>query len=145
MTQRACPSQAFLSVAPRVAQFAEYRPALAQHLITRQLGHWERPLRMLAACALGALVPADPATAAGPELDQLLPLCMDPCLEVGVVPWAIFSTAKVPSGLCSSGLGLWAALLGDCHAQLPPVESCLRRGHMHACRYGMAHCWRWQS
>jgi hypothetical protein len=85
MTQLACAAQAFMGVAPRVAHFAEYRPALAQHLIARQLGHWERPLRKLAACALGALVPADPVAAAGPILDQLLPLCLDPCLEVSAV------------------------------------------------------------
>ena len=74
--------QAYLEGAPHVARFGAYRPALAQHLVTRQLAHWERPLRELASKALAALVPADPAAAAGPLLDQLLPLCLDPGLEV---------------------------------------------------------------
>lgn len=76
------PHQAFLVVGPAVAAFPEFRGALAQFLAGQQLRHWEATLRALAARALGALVATEPLLFAGTMLDGLLPLCLDPALEV---------------------------------------------------------------
>lgn len=46
------PLQAYLSVAPHVAAFAEYFEPLAWHLLRFKLRHWEKGLRELAAQAL---------------------------------------------------------------------------------------------
>lgn len=74
--------QAYLGVAPFVAGFSEYRGAVVQHLIRRKLGHWDRSLRELASQALAALVPRQATLFAEEVLDELFPLCLDPCLEV---------------------------------------------------------------
>ena len=78
--------QAYLSVAPQVAGFAPYRPALVEHLMHTKLQHWERSLRELSAQALAALVPSEPVYFQGPALEALLPRCLDPMLEVRLLP-----------------------------------------------------------
>lgn len=84
-----CPApvmlQAYLSVAPQVAGFAPYRPALVEHLMHTKLQHWERSLRELSAQALAALVPSEQGYFQGPALEALLPRCLDPTLEVRLV------------------------------------------------------------
>lgn len=74
--------QAYLSVAPYIATFAEYRTPLVEHLLQDKLRHWEKALRELAARALGALVPTDAHTFAGLYVGQLLQLSLDGSLEV---------------------------------------------------------------
>ncbi len=69
-------------VAPCLAAFREYRPALQAALLERKLRHWDRDLRALAAAALGALVPTDPSWAEQSALPQLRALSLDPVLEV---------------------------------------------------------------
>ncbi len=65
-------------MAPAVASYAEYRLPLAQHLLTRQLRHWEKSLRERAAAGLAALVPCLGASFLATEaLDALLPQCLD--------------------------------------------------------------------
>ncbi len=68
-----------------MAAFPEFLGALAQFLAGQQLRHWEAALRALAARALGALVATEPPLFAGTMLDRLLPLCLDPALEVGLL------------------------------------------------------------
>lgn len=66
-----------------MASFPEYQLPLAQALLQAKLRHWDKALRELAARAAAALVPAMPGFMAGDALDELLPLCTDPVLEVG--------------------------------------------------------------
>lgn len=73
--------QAFLTVGPAVGAFAMYRAPLAEYLAGQQLRHWEAPLRVLAARALGALAAGEPALFAGRVLGGLLPRCLDAVLE----------------------------------------------------------------
>lgn len=75
-------AQAYLVVAPYLAGFPEYGPALREALLRRQLRHWERSLRELAAAALGVLVPTDPAWALDLALPQLRLWSLAPVLEV---------------------------------------------------------------
>lgn len=74
--------QAYLVVAPYLASFPEYRPALREALLSSKLRHWERSLRELAAAALGALVTTDTAWALATALPQLRTWALDPVLEV---------------------------------------------------------------
>lgn len=50
---------AFLTAAPTVAQYNEYRPALLTHLLEIGISHWDISMRSLAAPALAALVKLD--------------------------------------------------------------------------------------
>ncbi len=74
--------QAYLTVAPFVAQYPEYRRQMAEHLLQAKLQHWDKALRETAAQALAALVPTEPALFEGHFVDALLPLCLHPTLEV---------------------------------------------------------------
>ena len=75
-------AQAYLTVAPFVAQFREYKQPLADHLLSTKLRHWDRTLRELTSKALAALVPTNPHFSQTEAVDLLLPLCLDPVLEV---------------------------------------------------------------
>jgi hypothetical protein len=75
-------ANAYLHVAPFVAQFPEYTSALLQHLAEVKLRHWDRALRALAAMGLAALAPVAAAQLAGHALPQLLKLVTDDILEV---------------------------------------------------------------
>ena len=74
--------QAYLTVAPFIAQFPEYKQALADHLLSTKLSHWERSLRELTSKALAALVPTQPGFLQTTAVDTLLPLCLNSILEV---------------------------------------------------------------
>ena len=74
--------QAYLTVAPFIAQFPEYKQPLADHLLSIKLRHWDRSLRELSSKALAALVPVHPHFFQTAAVDLLLPLCLDPVLEV---------------------------------------------------------------
>ena len=76
--------QAYLTVAPFVAQYPEYRREMADHLLHAKLQHWDKSLRETAAQALAALVPTEPALFEGHFVDALLPLCLHPTLEVWI-------------------------------------------------------------
>lgn len=75
-------ANAYLHVAPFVAQFPEYTGALLQHLADVKLRHWDRALCALAAMGLAALAPVAAAQLAGSALPQLLKLVTDDVLEV---------------------------------------------------------------
>ncbi|KAL0043717.1 hypothetical protein WJX82_009809 [Trebouxia sp. C0006] len=75
-------TQAYLTVAPFIAQFPEYQQALADHLLSTKLSHWERSLRELTSKSLAALVPTQPAFLQTTAVDTLLPLCLNSILEV---------------------------------------------------------------
>ena len=77
--------QAYLTVAPFIAQYPEYRREMADHLLDAKLQHWDRALRETASQALAALVPSEPALFQGHFVDALLPLCLSPTLEVSPV------------------------------------------------------------
>ena len=74
--------QAYLSVAPVIATFPQYRNALVEHLLTTKLRHWERTLRELTSRALHALVASEPHLFVTSWVPQLLDLCLDKALEV---------------------------------------------------------------
>jgi len=73
--------QAYMTVAPFIAQFPEYKQALADHLLSTKLSHWERSLRELTSKALAALVPTQPGFLQTTAVDMLLPLCLNSILE----------------------------------------------------------------
>ena len=77
--------QAYLTVAPFIAQYPEYRREMADHLLEAKLQHWDRALRETASQALAGLVPTEPALFQGYFVDALLPLCLSPTLEVSPV------------------------------------------------------------
>ena len=74
--------QAYLTVAPFIAQFPDYKQGLADHLLTVKLRHWDRSLRELTSKALAALVPTNPAFFLTTAVAELLPLCLSIILEV---------------------------------------------------------------
>ena len=118
--------QAYLSVAPQVAGFAPYRPALVEHLMHIKLQHWERSLRELSAQALAALVPAEQGYFQGPALEALLPRCLDPMLEVRLLLWEscmlhLLVETKEDLRLHTSACGS-AAKLGAGRMQPSPLE-----------------------
>eukprot|EP00891_Asterochloris_glomerata_P000593 jgi/Astpho2/593/e_gw1.00013.148.1_t len=138
-------SQAYLSVAPQVAGFAPYRPALVEHLMHTKLQHWERSLRELSAQALAALVPSEQGYFQGPALEALLPRCLDPTLEVR--HGAIVGLAEVMLALDQADLQLSQQHQQALAAVVPSIEKArLYRGKggelMRAavCRQGTAHC-----
>ncbi|KAF6263485.1 armadillo-type protein [Scenedesmus sp. NREL 46B-D3] len=75
-------ANAYLHVAPFVAQFPEYTSSLLQHLADVKLRHWDRALRALAAMGLAGLAPVAAPQLAGHALPQLLKLVTADVLEV---------------------------------------------------------------
>ncbi|CAM9771784.1 unnamed protein product, partial [Phaeothamnion confervicola] len=95
---------AFLHVAPAVAKFARYRPALVEHLCERALTHWDPEIRRLAAAALAAVVPLEAERFAIEVLPRLTAWAVSPdllrrhgaCLASAEVTLAL---AQVPAPL----------------------------------------------
>jgi hypothetical protein len=67
-------ANAFLSVAPQVGAYPQYRPALLEHLLDTKLKHWDKEVRELAARALASMTPLDPGWMINVALPRLLPL-----------------------------------------------------------------------
>jgi tubulin-specific chaperone D len=68
-------SQAFLTVAPAIAQRPQYRVPLTEHLVEIKLGSFDENVRDLAARSLGALVPEEPDYFCSVIVPQLLGRC----------------------------------------------------------------------
>ena len=120
--------QAYLTVGPGVAQYAEHRQALVGHLLRVKLRHWEQPVRELAAKALGALVPCDPPTFQAPALQELLPLATHSSLEARA-----FATRTC--GCCSPPAARQQLQRGNL-----PARSVCRPGHGASRFAGPASC-----
>jgi hypothetical protein len=74
---------AYLRIAPFVAQFVQYRYTLIEYLVTTKLQHWDIDIRRLSAQAIGrALTPLDPRYMAKRVLPRLLKMSLDPDLLV---------------------------------------------------------------
>jgi hypothetical protein len=73
---------AYTRVAPFVNSFPEYRLALAEHLLSTKLAHWEKSLRELSAKGLASLVPHSAEFLATEGVGLLLPRGTDAVLEV---------------------------------------------------------------
>ena len=78
---------AYLTVGPAVAAFQPYRRCLAETLLTSKTCHWDKALRLQAACALAALAPLEPEWMAGVAVEELLPrtLHADPGVRHGAL------------------------------------------------------------
>ena len=81
-------AQAYLSVAPYIATFVDYRTPLIEHILMTKLRHWERALRELASRALGALVCVDMCYFVSSCIPRLLNMCIESALEVSPSPEA---------------------------------------------------------
>ena len=112
--------QAYLTVAPFVAQFSEYKHALADHLLSVKLSHWERSLRELTSKALAALVPTQPGFSQTTAVDRLLPLCLDSILEVR--HGAALGVGELTLALYSQGQPLDADRQSAVAAVVPAIE-----------------------
>jgi hypothetical protein len=74
---------AYLHIAPFVAQFVQYRYPLIEYLVTTKLQHWDIDIRLVSAQAIGrALTPLDPRYMAKNVLPRLLQMSLDPDLLV---------------------------------------------------------------
>ena len=133
--------QAYLTVAPFIAQFPEYKQGLTNHLLTIKLRHWERSLRELSSKALAALVPTNPSFFLTTAVDALLPLCLDPVLEVR--HGAALGLGEVTLALYTHGQPLGSSWQAAVAAVVPAIEKArlyrgkggeLMRGAV--CRYG---------
>ena len=74
--------QAFLAVAPCIAQHANYHEVLVEELLHVKLRHWEVEMRQLAARGLGVLLEAASDLNMAPKLiESLLDFCSHDALE----------------------------------------------------------------
>ena len=112
--------QAYLTVAPFIAQFPEYRQGLADHLLTVKLRHWDRSLRELTSKALAALAPTNPSFFLTTAVDALLPLCLNPVLEVR--HGAALGLGEVALALYSHGQDLESGRQAAVAAVVPAIE-----------------------
>lgn len=137
-------AQAYLTVAPFIAQFPDYKQGLADHLLLVKLRHWERSLRELTSKALAALVPTNPSFFLTTAVDALLPLCLDPVLEVR--HGAALGLGELTLALYSHGQPLDSGRQAAVAAVVPAVEKArlyrgkggeLMRGAV--CRCGSSH------
>mmetsp|Transcript_1258 Transcript_1258/g.3080 ORF Transcript_1258/g.3080 Transcript_1258/m.3080 type:complete len:1481 (+) Transcript_1258:335-4777(+) len=92
---------AYLEIAPFVAQFEVYRRPLIEHLVEHKLAHWDIQLRMLTADALSVLTASDPEFMANTILRDLLPKTLSPDVLVRhgatqAVSTIVAALAKVP-------------------------------------------------
>ena len=116
---RVC-TQAYLTVAPFIAQFPEYKQSLAGHLLTIKLRHWEKSLRELTSKALAALAPTNPSFFLTTAVDALLPLCLDPVLEVR--HGAALGLGELTLALYSHGQPLDSGRQAAVAAVVPAIE-----------------------
>lgn len=112
--------QAYLTVAPFIAHFPEYKQGLADHLLTVKLRHWDRSLRELTSKALAALAPTNPSFFLTTAVDALLPLCLNPVLEVR--HGAALGLGEVTLALYSHGQGLESGRQAVVAAVVPAIE-----------------------
>lgn len=64
-------AEAFLSIAPDIASYEEYRRIIIDHVYTVKLQHWDKTIRILSSQALGRLAPLD-VSHVGDEVVQYL-------------------------------------------------------------------------
>eukprot|EP00775_Hariotina_reticulata_P009794 gene9794-9952_t len=95
-------TNAYLRVAPFVAQFDEYRAVLVQQLVASKLRHWDRPIRALAAMGLAALVPVAGELLQEQALPQLLLSVTDDVLEVRA--GAVLGIAELLPAFAAAGV-----------------------------------------
>jgi hypothetical protein len=95
-------TNAYLQVAPFVAQFHEYRAALVHHLMSSKLRHWDRAIRGLAAVGLAALVPVAGELLQQHALPHLLSSVTDDVLEVRA--GAMLGIAELLPALATAGV-----------------------------------------
>jgi len=107
-------------VAPFIAQFPEYKHALADHLLSTKLSHWERSLRELTSKALAALVPTQSGFFQTTAVDMLLPLCLNSILEVR--HGAALGVGELTLALYSQGQPLNGERQSAVAAVVPAIE-----------------------
>ena len=107
-------------MAPFIAQFPEYKQALADHLLSTKLSHWEKSLRELTSRALAALVPTQPHFFRTTAVDRLLPLCLNSILEVR--HGAALGAGELTLALYSYGQPLDAERQSAVAAVVPAIE-----------------------
>ena len=112
--------QAYLTVAPFIAQFPEYKQGLADHLLNTKLRHWERSLRELTSKALAALVLTNPSFFLTTAVDALLPLCLNSILEVR--HGAALGLGELTLGLHRHGQHLDSGRQSAVAAVVPAIE-----------------------
>jgi tubulin-specific chaperone D len=113
-------SNAFLVVAPFVASFPEYQEALANHLVTRQLRHWDLAMRDLSATALRKLVPLFPHFFVATALPSLLDAALS--TDVPTRHGGACSIAQILLGLKDCGHKLPSDLVTRVVGLVPAVE-----------------------
>lgn len=65
-------ANAYLQISDYVAQFAEYRQPLIDHLVEQKVGHWDTTIRELTAKTISRLTKRDPGYMAAEVLGRLL-------------------------------------------------------------------------
>ncbi|KAI9596740.1 armadillo-type protein [Syncephalis fuscata] len=74
-------SNAYCSVAPEIAKFEEYRPALIDHLLKYKVTHWDQAIRTITAQAIGKMTLLDPTYLQEHALDELVKLALSRDLD----------------------------------------------------------------
>ncbi|ETV89364.1 hypothetical protein, variant 2 [Aphanomyces astaci] len=88
-------SHAYLDVSRHIAQYAEYRYVLVDHLASVKLFHWDVNVRVLAASALGQLAPLDVAYALSAIVPPLLVASISPSSDVIVRHGATLALSEI--------------------------------------------------
>lgn len=113
-------ANAYLTVAPTVAAFDPYHRPLATHLLHTKLAHWDPAVRDVAARALAALAPRDPAWYAIDAVDALVPRTLDAVLEAR--HGAALGLAALLPALDAAGATLGQERAGRVAGVVPAVE-----------------------
>lgn len=113
-------ANAYLTVAPAVAVFPEYRYALIDELLHCKLHHWDAEVRQLSALGLGAMVKHHPEHFAAHVLPWLIPRTLAP--DLFVRHGAMLATAEIVLALAAAPFTLTAAQLTAVRNVVPRAE-----------------------
>ncbi|RHZ33210.1 hypothetical protein DYB31_005102 [Aphanomyces astaci] len=94
-------SHAYLDVSRHIAQYAEYRYVLVDHLASVKLFHWDVNVRVLAASALGQLAPLDVAYMLSAIVPPLLVASISPSSDVIVRHGATLALSEIALHIAS--------------------------------------------
>eukprot|EP00941_MAST-03F_sp_MAST-3F-sp1_P005401 g5401.t1 len=98
----------YLTIAPYIAQYEEYRQSIVDHLVHVKLRHWDKELRQLSAKSLHNIAPLDPSY----FVEVVLPT---------LIPWTLSEEVFVRHGACLAVAEICLALSHPPHRQVEEV------------------------
>uniref|UniRef100_A0A7S1HIM2 Tubulin-folding cofactor D ARM repeats domain-containing protein n=2 Tax=Hemiselmis andersenii TaxID=464988 RepID=A0A7S1HIM2_HEMAN len=110
----------YTQISPYIAQFEAYRGALVEHLVERQVRHWDKQIRVLSAQTLRLLVGKEPGLFTEGVLQRLLDAALSP--DLATRHGSALGVSEVVMGLKECGVALEEGLAARVVGLVPAIE-----------------------